>query len=96
LLGNIGVGNLTVVIANFATTAADGKTYQVGYYNLDVTISVGYRVKSLRGIQFRIWASDVLKGCFISKGLKSFEAEGVMCFVEKDRDKGSGIKRIFA
>jgi hypothetical protein len=37
------------VVANFATTAADGKRYQVDYYNLDVIISVGYRVKSLRG-----------------------------------------------
>ena len=48
------------VVANFATTAADGKTYQVDYYNLDVIISVGYRVKSLRGTQFRIWASNVI------------------------------------
>lgn len=39
------------VVANFATTAADGKTYQVDYYNLDVIISVGYRVKSVRGTQ---------------------------------------------
>ena len=49
------------VVANFATTAADGKTYQVDYYNLDVIISVGYRVKSIRGTQFRIWANNVLK-----------------------------------
>lgn len=49
------------VVANYATTAADGKTYKVDYYNLDVIISVGYRVKSLRGTQFRIWASSVLK-----------------------------------
>ena len=42
------------VVANFATTASDGKTYQVDYYNLDVIISVGYRVKSKRGTQFRI------------------------------------------
>ena len=49
------------VVANFATTASDGKTYQVEYYNLDVIISVGYRVKSLRGTQFRIWANKVLK-----------------------------------
>ena len=49
------------VVAKFATTAADGKTYQVDYYNLDVIISVGYRVKSLRGTQFRIWANSVLK-----------------------------------
>lgn len=46
------------VVANFTTTASDGKTYQVDYYNLDVIISVGYRVKSLRGTQFRIWATD--------------------------------------
>lgn len=49
------------VVANFATTAADGKIYQVDYYNLDVIISVGYRVKSLRGTQFRIWANSILK-----------------------------------
>jgi len=49
------------VVANFATTASDGKVYQVEYYNLDVIISVGYRVKSQRGIQFRIWANKVLK-----------------------------------
>jgi hypothetical protein len=49
------------VVAKFATTAADGKIYQVDYYNLDVIISVGYRVKSLRGTQFRIWANQVLK-----------------------------------
>jgi hypothetical protein len=49
------------VVANFATTAADGKTYHVTYYNLDVIISVGYRVKSLRGTQFRRWALDVLR-----------------------------------
>ncbi len=48
------------VVANFATTAADGKTYQVEYYNLDVIISVGYRVKSQRGTQFRIWATKPL------------------------------------
>jgi hypothetical protein len=44
------------VVANYATTAADGKTYQVEFFNLDVIISVGYRVKSQRGTQFRIWA----------------------------------------
>jgi len=49
------------VVAKFATTATDGKTYQVEYYNLDVVISVGYRVKSLRGTQFRIWANQILK-----------------------------------
>ena len=49
------------VVAKFATTATDGKTYQVDYYNLDVIISVGYRVKSVRGTQFRIWATQRLK-----------------------------------
>ena len=49
------------VVAKFATTAADGKTYKVDYYNLDVIISVGYRVKSIRGTQFRIWATQRLK-----------------------------------
>jgi len=49
------------VVANFATTASDGKVYQVEHYSLDMIISVGYRVKSQRGIQFRIWANKVLK-----------------------------------
>ena len=49
------------VVANYATTASDGKTYNVDYYNLDVIISVGYRVKSQRGVQFRIWASGIIK-----------------------------------
>ena len=49
------------VVAKFATTASDGKIYQVDYYNLDVVISVGYRVKSIRGTQFRQWANKVLK-----------------------------------
>lgn len=49
------------VVANFATTAADGKTYQVEYYNLDMVISIGYRVKSKEGVEFRQWANKVLK-----------------------------------
>ena len=49
------------VVANFATTAADGKTYQVDYYNLDVVISVGYRVKSIIGTHFRQWATERIK-----------------------------------
>ena len=49
------------VVADFATTAADGKSYQVTHYNLDVIISVGYRVKSLHGTQFRIWATQRLR-----------------------------------
>lgn len=49
------------VVAKFATTASDDKSYQVEYYNLDVIISVGYRVKSQRGVEFRRWATDVLR-----------------------------------
>ncbi len=49
------------VVKDFLTTASDGKKYHVQYYNLDVIISVGYRVKSLRGTQFRQWATKVLK-----------------------------------
>ena len=53
------------VVANFATTAKDGKTYHVDYYSLDVIISVGYRVKSKNGIIFRKWATKVLKDYMI-------------------------------
>ena len=52
------------VVAKFATTAKDGKTYQVDYYNLDMIISVGYRVKIQKGIDFRNWANKVLKEMF--------------------------------
>ena len=55
------------VVANFATTASDGKVYQIDYYNLDVIISVGYRVKSQQGTQFRIWATQRLRD-YIIKG----------------------------
>jgi hypothetical protein len=66
------------VVANFATTATDGKTYQVEYYNLDVIISVGYRVKSKQGTQFRQWANRVLKeyllrGYAINKRIEQVE-----------------------
>ena len=55
------------VVAKFATTASDNKTYMVEHYNLDVIISVGYRVKSKRGVEFRRWANSVLKE-YILKG----------------------------
>jgi prophage maintenance system killer protein len=55
----------TSVVAKIATTANDGKTYQVDYYNLDVIISVGYRIKSQRGTQFRIWANSIIKDYLI-------------------------------
>ena len=71
--------NAGSVVANFATTASDGKTYQVDYYNLDVIISVGYRVKSKQGTQFRIWANSVLKE-YIKKGFA----------LDDERLKGNG------
>jgi hypothetical protein len=49
------------VVKDFFTTASDGKSYRIKHYNLDVIISVGYRVKSLNGIQFRIWATNTLR-----------------------------------
>ena len=55
------------VVAKFATTASDGKKYMVEHYNLDVIISIGYRVKAKRGIEFRRWANCVLKE-YIIKG----------------------------
>ena len=55
------------VVANFATTASDGKIYDVEYYNLDVIISVGYRVKSQKGVRFRQWATSILKN-YIQNG----------------------------
>lgn len=59
--------NATPVVAKFATTAADGKVYQVEHYNLDMILSVGYRVKSKRGVEFRRWANKVLKD-YLLKG----------------------------
>ncbi|GHV88415.1 toxin Fic [Spirochaetia bacterium] len=65
--------NEFAVVRNFRTTAADGKNYNTKYYNLDVIISVGYRVKSLRGTQFRIWASRILKE-YLVKGFAMNDA----------------------
>ena len=55
------------VVAKFATTASDGKTYQVEFYNLDMIMSLGYRVKSNKGIHFRIWANKILTN-YLLKG----------------------------
>ena len=62
-------GELTAaaVVKEFLITAADGKNYRTNFYNLDVIISVGYRVKSLRGTQFRIWATQRLRE-YVVKG----------------------------
>ena len=54
-------GSKNRVVAKIATTARDGKTYQMEHYNLDMILSVGYRVKSSRGVEFRRWATDVLR-----------------------------------
>jgi hypothetical protein len=62
-----GKKNANSVVAKFATTAANGKVYQMEHYNLDMILSVGYRVKSNRGVQFRIWANHVLKN-YLLKG----------------------------
>ena len=67
------------VVANYATTAADGKTYRVDYYNLDATISVGYRVRSSAGTQFRQWATVRLKE-YMQKGFT----------LDDERLKGNG------
>ena len=58
------------VIRKFRITASDGKLYNTKFYNLDVIISVGYRVKSIRGTQFRIWATNILKTNVIWKQRK--------------------------
>ena len=71
------------VVAKFATTAADGKVYQVEHYNLDVIISVGYRVKSQRGIQFRIWANKILKNYL----LQGYALNSRMNRIEDNFDK---------
>ena len=78
------------VWAKFAYTASDGKIYQVDYYNLDVIISVGYRVKSQRGTQFRQWANKVLKeyllrGYSINQRLKDLEEKVDAKLVQHER-----------
>lgn len=90
--------NRNSVVANFATTAADGKTYQVNYYNLDVIISVGYRVKSQNGVKFRQWATKVLKQ-YLIKGYvvnkkrlletqnKFYELQETILFLQKQSKK---------
>lgn len=59
--------NKDSVVKDSLTTASDGKKYKTKYYNLDVIISVGYRVKSNRGVEFRRWSNKVLKD-YIIKG----------------------------
>lgn len=97
------------VVAKNATTAADGKTYLVDYYNLDVIISVGYRVKSQRGTQFRIWANRVLKeyllkGYAINQNAKAVQLEELKTAVqllsnvlerhELSKDEATGLLKV--
>ena len=88
--------------AKFATTAADGKTYQVEYYDLDMIMSVGYRVKSMRGIKFRRWSNKVLKqyllkGYAVSQRIEQLERrvtlteEKIDFFVHKSLPPMEGI-----
>ena len=100
------------VSANYAHTATDGKTYNVEYYNLDVIISVGYRVKSKRGTEFRIWANSILKD-YLIKGYaldeKRFEREKLLELIKfigiaekalhnqaKDLDEAKGIFKVLS
>lgn len=71
------------VVANFATTASDGKTYQVEYYNIEMITSVGYRVKSKRGIQFRVWANKVLRDYL----LRGYSVNQRLIYMESRMDR---------
>lgn len=75
------------VWAKFAYTASDGKTYQVDYYNLDVIISVGYRVKSHRGTQFRQWANKVLKDYLLRGYLVNQRMEQIDTRLQKHENR---------
>ena len=65
------------VVKEYLTTASDGKRYKVKFYNLDVIISVGYRVKSKRGTQFRIWATNVLRDYLLKGHAISYRVERI-------------------
>lgn len=99
------------VCANFAHTAADGKTYQVEHYNLDVIISVGYRVKSAQGTRFRQWATRTLRDHLVrgyTINRQRFEAsarelEAALALVRKaaagealSTDQGRGLVDVIA
>ena len=78
------------VVAKFAITATDGKTYQVEHYNLEMITSIGYRVKSARGVQFRAWANKVLKeyllrGYAVNQRLLDLEARIDRRFSQQDQ-----------
>ncbi|MDR2590238.1 MAG: virulence RhuM family protein [Oscillospiraceae bacterium] len=90
------------VVRKFRTTAADGKNYNIKHYNLDVIISVGYRVKSLRGVQFRRWATAILreylvKGFAMNDGMLKKSSGGNYWseLLERIRDIRSSEKLIY-
>jgi len=107
-LGNIfktGELERSSVVAFFATTAADGKTYKIEYFNLDAIISVGYRVNSKRGTQFRIWATNVLRDHILrgysvnQRRLKELHqslrlVEQVLDHYEVDSDQAKALLRV--
>lgn len=68
------------VVAKFATTASDGKTYQMEHYNIDMVLSVGYRVKSQRGIDYRHWANETIKNSLIKNHIVN---QRITCLEEK-------------
>ena len=70
------------VVKENLTTASDGKKYKTKFYNLDLIISVGYRVKSIRGTQFRIWANKLIKEYLI---------KGYNLNVDRFKNNGGGV-----
>lgn len=80
------------VVAKYATTAKDGKTYQVDYYNLDMIISIGYRVNSKRAIEFRRWASEILKDYLV----KGYSINSQKVTVEKINELQQAIELLSA
>lgn len=92
------------VVKEYLTTASDGKNYKTKYYNLDVIISVGYRVKSMRGTQFRIWATERLKEYLVKgftmdderlKDVKNIGNDYFDEMLERIRDIRSSEKRFY-
>ena len=77
------------VVKDFFTTAADGKTYTVKVYNLDAVLSVGYRVKSPRGVQFRRWANAVIKERLLRRPEKPSELAALEKRVKKLEERGN-------
>lgn len=89
------------VVADFAITAADGKTYQVAHYNLDVIISVGYRVKSTEGVRFRQWATKVLRrylvdGAAVNEARLQRLGQIVQVLARSNDDALAGVAEVLA